>query len=271
MLRTFITSYPQRVFAAFIMFLASFIFLDNFMPKRYQSSALLEIFEPLERRSSQFETNFSFGLNNLVGAGEQSKTKSRISVLFESDIFFKNIMDDEYMREVLIVEVPDYREMTFREKFSFFHQNLFKFSVDPRRDFFKIDFFSKNSDMAYESIGKLIDIMNSLYREIDEGKINDLEEFLDNQLSRSKQDFKQELFTDIFISISSKQALYEVYNGEILRVLDKPVLAEKVSYPSLRYLFILSIFISIIFCVLLFYREIFDQIKKYFFAQNKSN
>ena len=104
--------------------------------------------------------------------------------------------------------------------------------------------------------------LNSLYKEIDEGKRDELEKFIDNEIFSSNQLFKQELLSEILLSIKSKQALYKVYDGKILRMLDEPLVPEKPSYPSNIFLFLVSIFIAILLSCILFYKV--PLIKRYY-------
>ena len=250
-----------KISVVFLSFLASFVFQKIFIEEKYKSDAIFEIFEPLQERN---ENNFNFDSNiaSLVGQTDSSDTKYRIAALMDSKRFFNRLLENPEFSDILANEIHNFKKNTFLENYDYFHSNIFGFSVDARRNFYYVNFLSKDKNNSQTGLLIIFNELNSLYKEIDEGKRDELEKFIDNEIFSSNQLFKQELLSEILLSIKSKQALYKVYDGKILRMLDEPLVPEKPSYPSNIFLFLVSIFIAILLSCTLFYKKVLSSLKK---------
>ncbi len=254
-------SFRFKAIIVLLIFFGSFILQKIFIDERYESDAIFEIFEPLQERN---ETNLSLdaGLASFVGQRESSDTKYRIAALMDSKKLFTRLLDNQEFMSILNIDIPNIDKKTYFENFEYFHSNLFNYRVDARRNFYYVKFYSKDNANSRKAILIIFDEINSLYKEIDQGKRDELEKFLDREIFSSNQLYKKELLSDILLSIKSKQALYEVYDGKILRMLDEPLIREKTSYPSLLFLILISFALSLVTSCILFYEKLLNLFKR---------
>ena len=68
-----------------------------------------------------------------------------------------------------------------------------------RRNFYYVNFSSKDKNNSQTGVLIIFNELNSLYKEIDEGKRDELEKFIDNEIFSSNQLFKQELLSEILL------------------------------------------------------------------------